>query len=42
VTVIDQRSADREQAERRQMIIRDPAPDRRMRHMDQEDAHDDD
>jgi hypothetical protein len=39
VTVVDQRSADREQPERRQVIVGNPAADRRMRHIDEEDAH---
>jgi hypothetical protein len=36
---IDQRPADREQAERRKVIVRDAAPDRGVRRVDEEDAH---
>ncbi len=39
MAVIDQRPADREQTQRRQMVIRNPAADRWMRHVDQEDTH---
>ena len=39
VAVVDQRPADREQAERRQVVVGDAAADRGMRHVDQEDAH---
>jgi hypothetical protein len=39
VAVIDQRSADREQTQRRQMVVRNPAADRGMRHVDQENPH---
>jgi hypothetical protein len=39
VTVVDQRAADREQAERRQMIVRNPASDRGMRHVDEKNTH---
>src|SRR5688572_17834713 len=37
--VVDQRPADRQQAERRQMVVRNPASDRRMAWIDQQDAH---
>jgi len=39
VAVVDQRTADREQAERRQMIVGDPAADGGMGDIDQENAH---
>ena len=39
VSVVDQRPADREQAQRRQVIVRDAAAYRRMRHVDQKNAH---
>ena len=39
MAVVDQRPADREQPERRQVIVRDAAADRRMRDIDEKDAH---
>ena len=39
VAVIDQWPANREQAQRWQVVVRNPAADRRMRHVDQENAH---
>jgi hypothetical protein len=39
VAVVDQRPADGEQAQRRQMIVGDAAADCRMRNIDQENAH---
>ena len=39
MTVVDQRSADCKQAERRQVIVRDAAADCGMRHIDEQDAH---
>mgnify|MGYP001086462207 CR=1 FL=1 len=36
---IEQRTADRQQAEWRQMIVRDAAADGRMRRIDQDDIH---
>src|SRR5438445_7237449 len=39
VSVVDQRPADREQAQRRQMIVGNSAADRRMRHVDEENTH---
>gem|GEM_PF-6687477 len=39
VAVVDQRPADREQPQRREVVVRDAAADRRMRYVDEEDAH---
>ena len=39
MAVIEQRTTDAEQAERRQLLPRDAASDRRMGDIDQEDAH---
>jgi hypothetical protein len=39
VAVVDQRPADGKEAQRRQMIVRDAAADRRVRDIDQENAH---
>lgn len=36
---IEQRSAQRQQAERRQMVVRHPAADGGMRRIDQDDVH---
>ncbi|BDL41472.1 hypothetical protein MetexDRAFT_2223 [Methylorubrum extorquens DSM 13060] len=37
--VIDQRAADGEKTQRRQMVVGDPAADRRMGHVDEQDLH---
>ncbi len=39
VTVVDQGTADRQQAERRQMVVGNPAADSRMRHVDEKNTH---
>src|SRR5437667_5190313 len=39
VAVVDQGTSDRQQAERRQMIVGNAAADRWMRHVDEENAH---
>ena len=39
VTVVDERAADREQAQRRQVVVGNAAADRRMWHVDQQNAH---
>jgi hypothetical protein len=39
VAVVDQRPADREESERRQVIVRDAAADRRVGDVDEDDAH---
>jgi hypothetical protein len=39
VAIVDQRPADRQQAERRQMLVRDAAADRWMPWIDQQDPH---
>lgn len=39
MTVVEQRTADREQAERRQMVVRNPTADRGMRHVDEKNTH---
>jgi hypothetical protein len=40
VAIIDQRTADREQAERRQVVVGNPAADRRMWRIHDQGSHD--
>jgi hypothetical protein len=39
VAVVDQRPADGEQPERREMVVRDAASDRRVRDVQEQDSH---
>ena len=36
---IEERASDREQTERREMVVRHPTPDGRVRHVDEQDSH---
>ncbi len=39
VSVVEQRTADRQQAKRRQVVVRDAAADRAVRHVDKDNDH---